>query len=241
MQINLFAAQIYKNAAEVLRASAARCLRRLFAAAAAVSAVGVDLAVVDLAVGLLHEVFELVLKARVSGRADDLSVARRGIAVIIVRTRRVGALLSLSLRIARTGIRAGRAAVRTRSRGAVRRRMRRGRLRLLDGKVDFSHLVDAEDLYLHHVADFQEVINIVYKGIGNLGNVHETASAAGKRDERSEFGDACYSAFENRSDFKIHGYPFLFRPEGGIKYVCFETFPPALPLRKHGIYFNRKF
>ena len=40
--------------------------------------------------------------------------------------------------------------------------------------------------------------------------MYKTALAAGKQYKRPEFGDACYFAFLNRSDFQLHGDSFLF-------------------------------
>ena len=185
-----------QNAAETGLVSAALFFYfGLFAAAASGAAVGVDLAVVDLAVRLLHELLELIFKAGIPGGRRDFTSVRRGAAVGIgrargiCRARRVRCGLSRARRISR-------------ARGA--------RLSLLDGEIDLPCLVDTEDLYLDGVTDLQIVVDVVDVGVGNLRNMYKTALAAGKQYERSEFGDACDFAFLNRSDFQLYGVPFLF-------------------------------
>lgn len=117
-----------QNAAETGLVSAALFFYfGLFAAAASGAAVGVDLAVVYLAVRLLHELFELIFKAGIPGGRRDFTSVRRCAAVGIGRARRVRCGLSRARRISR-------------ARGA--------RLSLLDGEIDLTCLVDTEDLNL---------------------------------------------------------------------------------------------
>ena len=83
----------------------------------------------------------------------------------------------------------------------------------IEGRIDTTTAPQLETELkadLDGVTDLQIVVDVVDVGVGDLRNMYKTALAAGKQYERSEFGDACDFAFLNRSDFQLHGVPFLF-------------------------------
>ena len=165
---------------------------RLFSASAVSSAVRIQLAAADLAVGLLHEVFELILKTCVCRRPVHLSFHSRN------------RLLSRPLDSRSGTIRASILPLRAR----LSFRSLRRRQRLFDGKIDLSGLVYGNDLHLDRVAQFQIVVDVADVCVCDLRNMYQAAGAAGQLNKRSEFCDPGYFSLQDRPYFKIHALPF---------------------------------
>ena len=100
--------------------------------------VGVELVAADLAVGLLHEVLELILEVGVPGGSVNHA--------LLWRTAPGEVLLGLRL------LGPGLTALALRRRGIVRR--------LLDGEIDLPLRRDGEDPYLHRLSDLEIVVHV---------------------------------------------------------------------------------
>ena len=140
-------------------------------------AFGVTTLIRILAVGSLHELLQLFLKAQVSGRGGHRPDFRNR------RPDRYGS------------------------------RLRRYLFDFLlffslcpfDRKIDFSLFVNFEDLYLHHLSNVKVIMNVLYKCVGNLRDMNQTAFPARKRDKSAEIHDACYLSLLYTADFNCHG------------------------------------
>ena len=104
-------------------------------------------------------------------------------------------------------------------------RPRRRRQRLLDGKIDLSGFIDADDFHFDSVAHFQKIVDVVDKGVGDLRDMYQAAGAAGQLNKRPEFCDPGNFSFQDLSYFQIHALPF------SLQWSDIPTLLPVCPLR----------
>ena len=79
-----------------------------------------------------------------------------------------------------------------------------GSFRFADGKIYLSRVAYADDLYLDCLTLANVLMDIVYKAVGNFGDMYQTAFAFGQGNKRPKLSDAGYFSLKNLSHCWLH-------------------------------------